>query len=90
MRRCSGLDAVERRERAAEHVVEAPVLGRRSTEIRSTGCSTTQIMVWSRRASRQIAHTLLLGQVAALAAETDALLDLLDRRREASASSAGR
>src|SRR3954453_12522602 len=28
-----------------------------STEMRSTGCSTTQIIVWSRRASRQIAQT---------------------------------
>ena len=82
MRRCSGLDAVERRERAAEHVVEAAVLVRalerdhvdRLLDDADDGAVAARV-----EADRA---ELLLGQVAALAAEADALLHLLDRRRE--------
>ena len=77
-----GLDAVERRERAAEHVVEAAVLVRalerdhvdRLLDDADDGAVAARV-----EADRA---ELLLGQVAALAAEADALLDLLDRVRE--------
>ena len=77
-----GLDAVERRERAAEHVVEAAVLVRplerdqvdRLLDDADDGAVAARV-----EADRA---ELLLGQVAALAAEADALLHLLDRRRE--------
>ena len=47
------LDAVDRRQRASEDVVEAAELAVRSSEMTSTGCSTTQITVRSRRGSAQ-------------------------------------
>ena len=77
-----GLDAVERRERAAEDVVEAAVLVRPLERDHVDGLlddaddGAVAARVEADRAE------LLLGQVAALAAEADALLDLLDRVRE--------
>ena len=51
----------------------------RSSEITSTGCSTTQIDGVVAPCVRADPAELLLGQVAALAAEAHALLHLLDR-----------
>ena len=76
------IDAVERGERSAEHVVEPSVLVRplerddvdRLLDDADDGAVAARV-----EADRA---DLVLGQVAALAAEADALLDLLDRRGE--------
>ena len=77
-----GLDAVERRERAAEHVVEAAELRRplerddvdRLLDDADRGAVAPRV--------EADCAQLLLGEVAALAAETDALLHLFDRPGE--------
>ena len=72
-----GLDAVERRERAAEHVVEAAVLGRaleRDQVDRLLDDADDRVVAPRVEADRA---DLLLGEVAALAAEADALLHLV-------------
>ena len=82
MRRSLGLDAVDRAERAAEHVVEAAVLVRpleRDDVDRLLDDADRRVV-----AARVEADPagLVLGQVAALAAEADALLHLHERARE--------
>src|ERR671930_2350332 len=76
------LDAVERRECAAEDVVEAAVLVR-ALERDQVGrlLDDADDRVVAARVAADLAG-LLLRQVPALAAEADALLHLLDRRRE--------
>src|SRR5207253_2346388 len=76
------LDAVERRKRAAEDVVEAAELGR-SLEREQVGrlLDDADHRVVAARVEADRAD-LLLGQVPALAAEADALLDLDDRGGE--------
>jgi hypothetical protein len=77
-----GLDAVERRERAAEHVVEAAVLVRpleRDEVDRLLDDADRRVVAACVGADRA---QLVLGQVAALGAEADALLHVLDRLRE--------
>ena len=77
-----GLDAVDRRERAAEHVVQPAVLGGPLHRDQVGGLldhADQRVVAADVEADR--AH-LVLGQVAALAAEADALLDLHDRGRE--------
>ena len=77
-----GLDAVERRERAAEDVVEAAVLvGPLERDHVDGLLDDADDGAVAARVEADRAE-LLLGQVAALAAEADALLDLLDRVRE--------
>ena len=80
-----GLDAVERRERAAEDVVEAAVLRRpleRDEVDRLLDDADRRPVAPRVEADRA---QLVLGEVAALAAEADALLHLLDRARRARA-----
>jgi hypothetical protein len=76
------LDAVERRERAAEHVVEpAELAGPLDREqVDRLLDDADQRVVTSRVAADRA--DVFLGEVPALVAEADALLDLLDRRRE--------
>ena len=74
-----GVDPVDRRERAAEHVVEPAILAVRSIGITSEGSSTTQISERSRRSSSQIRHRVALGEVEADLAQPDLLLDLANR-----------
>ena len=77
-----GLDAVERRERAAEHVVEAAVLARPLERDEVDGLlddADRRAVATGVEADRA---QLVLGEVAALAAEADALLHVHDRRRE--------
>src|SRR5215208_6198219 len=76
------LDAVERRERAAEHVIQAPEL-RGALERDQVGrlLDDADDAAIPSRVAADVAN-LLLGQVAALPTEPDALLDLLDRERE--------
>src|SRR2546421_2428474 len=76
------LDAVERRERAAEHVVEAPELVRalqRDQVDRLLDDADDRVVAPRIDADRA---QLLLGQVPALAAEAHAFLHLLDRSRK--------
>src|SRR5207244_2821755 len=76
------LDAVERGERAAEDVVEAAKLVRpleRDEVDRLLDDADEGVVAASVDAD---AAELLLGEVPALAAEADALLDLVDRARE--------
>ena len=74
-----GLDAVERRERAAEHVVEAAVLRRPLERDEVDGLlDDADRRAVAPRVEADRAE-LLLGEVAALAAEAHALLHLLDR-----------
>src|SRR5262245_57502841 len=75
-----GLDTVDRRQRAAEHVVEAAVFVRalEGHEVRRLLDDADERPVAPLVAADLAA--LLLGQVAALTAEADALLDLVDRR----------
>src|SRR5262245_60316871 len=77
-----GLDAIERRERPAEHVVEPAVLRRplERDEVDRLLDDADDGAV-AARVAEDLADV-LLGQVPALAAETDSLLDLLDRERE--------
>ena len=77
-----GLDAVERRERAAEDVVEPAVLVR-ALDRDQVGrlLDDADDGVVAARVAADLAR-LLLGQVPALAAEANALLDLGDRRGE--------
>ena len=74
MRRSLGLDAVERRERAAEHVVEPAVLRRplERDEVDGLLDDADRRPVAPRVGADRA--ELLLGEVAALAAEADALL----------------
>ena len=77
-----GLDAVERRERAAEHVVEPAVLVRPLERDEVDGLlDDADQRVVAPRVDADRAE-LLLGEVAALAAEADALLHVLDRGGE--------
>ena len=82
MRRSDGIDAVDRAERAAEHVVEA-VVGVRALERddvdRLLDDADRRVVAARVEADRA---GLLLGQVPALAAEADALLHLGERRGE--------
>ena len=58
-RRCAGARARRRRSARASRRARGRGRGTRASarrEIRSAGCSTTQMSVWSRRASRQIAQ----------------------------------
>jgi hypothetical protein len=76
------LDAVERRERAAEHVVEAAELARPldGDQIdRLLDHADHRVVAAGVPADRA---DLVLRQVAALVAEANSLLDLLDRGRE--------
>ena len=77
-----GLDAVDRRQRAAEDVVQAAIFVRafQRHEVRRLLDDADERAVAPLVAADLAA--LLLGQVPALAAEADALLDLVDRRRE--------
>src|SRR5581483_10580118 len=77
-----GLDAVERGERAAEDVVEAAVLRGPLERDEVDGLlDDADRRAVAARVEADRAE-LLLGEVAALAAEADALLHLADRRRE--------
>ena len=83
------LDAVERRERPAEHVVDAAVLvGALHREHVGRLLDDADERLVAPRVEADDAE-LLLGQVPALAAEADALLRLADRLASASASSSG-
>src|SRR6185369_15154452 len=74
-----GLDPVERRERAAEHVVEPAVLVRTLDRDQVRGLlDDADDRVVAPFVTADLAG-LVLGQVPALVAETDALLDLLER-----------
>ena len=77
-----GLDAVERRQRAAEHVVEPAVFRGPLERDEVDGLLDDA----DRRAVAPCVEAdraeLVLGEVAAIAAEADALLDLLDRAGE--------
>ena len=75
----AGLDAVERRERAAEHVVEPAVLVRPLEREHVDGLLDDADDRAVAPRVRADAAELLLGQVAALAARPDALLDVGDR-----------
>src|SRR5262245_8491058 len=77
-----GLHAVERRERAAEHVIEAAELACSldGDQVDRLLDDADQRVVAARVAADRA--DVLFGQVAALVAETDAFLDLLDRGRE--------
>src|SRR5579884_939566 len=78
----AGLDAVDRAERAGEHVVELAVLVRaleRDDVDRLLDDADRRLVAARVEADRA---RLVLGQIAALAAEADALLHLGDRRRE--------
>ena len=77
-----GLDAVDRRQRATEDVVQAAIFVRalQGDEVRRLLDDADERPVAPLVAADLTA--LLFGQVPALAAEADALLDLVDRRRE--------
>src|SRR4051812_42282061 len=76
------LDAVERRERAAEHVVEPAILVRALQRHDVDGLlDDADQRVVAAGVDADPAQ-LFLGEVAALAAEPDALLYLLERGRE--------
>ena len=78
----AGIDAVDGRQRAAEHVVEAAVLGRpldRNAGRRLLDDADDGAV--AARVEADPAH-LVLGEVAALAAEAHPLLHVLDRLRE--------
>src|SRR5262245_62559489 len=76
------LDAVQRRERAAEHVVEPAVLVRALDRDQVGGLlDDADDRVVAPRVTADLAG-LILRQVPALAAEADPLLDLLERARE--------
>ena len=79
MRRCCGLDAVERRERAAEHVVDAAVLVRALDREKVGGLLDDADDRPVAARVRADAAELLLGQIPALTAEPDSLLHLADR-----------
>ena len=77
-----GLDAVEWRERAAEHVVEAAELARpldRDQVDRLLDHADHRVVAARIATDRA---DVVLRQVAALVAEANSLLDLLDRGRE--------
>ena len=77
-----GLDAVERRECAAEHVVEATELARpldRDQVDRLLDNADHRVVAAGVTADRA---DLVLRQVAAFVAEANAFLDLLDRGRQ--------
>ena len=76
------LDPVERRERAAEHVVEAAVLVGALERDHVDGLLDDADDRAVAAGVEADPAELLLGQVAALAAEANALLHLLDRRRQ--------
>ena len=82
IRRFAGLDAVDRGQCPAEDVVEAAILGR-ALDREQVGrlLDDADDRAVATRVEADRAH-LVLGQVPALTAEADALLDLLDRVRE--------
>ena len=76
------VDAVDRRQRAAEDVVEAAVLGRSLDREQVDGLlDDADDRAVAARVEADRAH-LVLGEVAALAAEAHALLHVLDRLGE--------
>ena len=77
-----GLDSVEGRKRAAEHVVEAAVLVRALERDDVHGLLDDAHDRSVAAAVEADGAELLLGQIAAVAAEPNALLDLRDRRCE--------